>query len=175
MVVHVPFVQPLGGYLAQEEKKNPQFYHRFTASRHTKPSCQLESSNKRWWESLGKKSKKERKRVCGESGEGLINEEKCIVPVSWADEKRQDEVQGRLLGILLQSNYREQSCIKCIHLVREIVKNKLELQISISWIICSIQCLSEGLLVSSHSSISRATEYLKRILVLFYLKRKKMV
>lgn len=35
-------------------------------------------------------------------GEPLINEKKCIVPVSWADENRQDKVQGRLLGTLLQ-------------------------------------------------------------------------
>lgn len=32
-----------------------------------------------------------------EGREALINEKKCIVPVSWADENRQDKVQGRRL------------------------------------------------------------------------------
>ncbi len=45
-----------------------------------------------------------RKRAGEEKGgeeddaETFINEEKCIVPVSGADGKRQDKVQGRLLG-----------------------------------------------------------------------------
>lgn len=77
--------------------------YRFPAIRHTIPSCQLRGCNKRWrelWRMRAREGGKGERGGCG--GSPLINEKKCIVPVSWADENRQDKVQGRLLGTPLQ-------------------------------------------------------------------------
>lgn len=135
--------------------------YRFSAIRHTIPSCQLHGCNKRWSELRRKRAREEKGRRGG-CGEALINGEKCIVPVSWADEKRQDKVQGGLLGTLLQSNYSEQPCIKRTHLGRKMVKNKLELQISRSWIVYWIQCSSVGRADATLSSKTRAAEYISK-------------
>lgn len=87
-----------------------------------------------------KEKKEQEKEGRGSGGIDKWGKLHCSCFMSWWKNTRQGTRQT-----LPQSNYREQTGIKCIHLGTKMVKNKLELQISMSQIICWM--LSERILV----------------------------